>query len=231
MSSRSFGITIRPKDGIAPNSNLEDKILNKISKTANYYHAVAEKTGIERHIHAQLWFDNPKQKGNIKKDYTRILEREPFWDQDHKRHSIKIKMCYNDWFDGYCIDNDDKKGIEHCDILLDNVPEYSEEYYPSEEDQQKWIDENKAVDKTFHQLMVLYNEWIPNHVPQNLAQVSEFMNDMMFKSKKIKVIEDKRRRCQRTECLYHYIRGKAPNDFNMSKEDWAKQQIEDDIDE
>lgn len=222
-----FGITIRPKDGIPKNSELENKIIKKIEKTANYYHAVAEKDGIERHIHAQLWFNEKKQKGNVKKDYTRIMEKFDFWDVDHKRHSIKIKMCYNDWYDGYCLDNDDKNN-DITDVLLDNIPALTEEYYPSEEDQEKWKDESNAVDKTFHHLMVLYQEWVPNHVPTQLCQVSEFMNIMMFKEKRIKVIEDKRRRCQRTECLFYYIRGYAPNSFNMSQHDWNLYQIEND---
>ncbi|AXH79025.1 MAG: hypothetical protein [Circular genetic element sp.] len=200
--NKSFGITIRPKEGVIADSMFETKILKAIQRY-DYYHCVAEKTGIERHLHFQIWSNEEKRKGDIKKTFSRICEKEDWWDVDHKRYCIKDKCCYNDWFDGYCIGNESKTS-DKSEILLDNIPAISGNYYPSEEDQQKWKDESKAIDKTFHNLAVRWREKY-SKPPSGLADVALFFNNLMFKDKVIKVIEDKRRRIQRVECLYFYL--------------------------
>ena len=73
--NKSFGITIRPKSGVSPDSLFESKILKAI-KRYDYYHCVAEKSGIERHLHFQIWSNDEKRKGDIKKTFTRICEKE-----------------------------------------------------------------------------------------------------------------------------------------------------------
>lgn len=213
---KSFGFTIRPKDGLVKDSICEDKILKAIERITPYHHCVAEKEGIERHLHFQLWFNETKRKGDIKKVFTRICEKEDWWDADHKRHCIKDKHCYNDWYDGYLIGNENKQS-DKSEELLCNIPPHTDEYYPSEEDQQKWKDESKAVDKTFHKLYTLWYEYY-NDKPTELAEVSKFFNKLMFKDKIIKVIEDKRRRTQRVECLYNYIVGSAKVSFSLTEE-------------
>lgn len=215
--NKSFGFTIRPKEGVIKDSIFEGKILKAIQRIAPYYNCVAEKEGIERHLHFQLFFDEEKRKGDLKKTFTRICEKEEWWDSDHKRHCIKDKYCYNDWYDGYLINNEDKEN-DYSEELLCNLPPNTEDYYPSEEDQQKWKDESKAVDKTFHKLSVLWYEYYEDK-PNDIAEVSKFFNKLMFKDKKIKVIEDKRRRIQRVECLYNYILGSAKASFNLTIEE------------
>lgn len=206
--NKSFGITIRPKCGIEPNSELESKILKAIERY-DYYHCVAEKTGVERHLHFQLWTDEEKRKGDIKKTFTRILQREDWWDQGHKKFCILDRYCYNDWYDGYC-ENNEEKSEDESETLLDNVPAITDDYYPSDVDQEKWKAEKKAVDKTFHNLMVLwYDEW-DDEKPEEIWDVAKFFNAMMYKQKKIKVIEDKKRRAQRVESLFYYLKEGAP---------------------
>jgi hypothetical protein len=221
--NKSFGITIRPKEGVIAESIFEGKILKAIERY-DYYHCVAEKSGIERHLHFQIWTDEEKRKGDIKKTFTRICEKEDWWDQDHKRHCLKDKFCYNDWFDGYLIGNE-SKSEDKSDILLDNVPALTENYYPTEEDQEKWKAESKAIDKTFHNLYVRWYEKFDNYKPSELSEVAQFFNDLMFKDKSIKVIEDKRRRVQRTECLFWYIRGKSGIKNSMTIEAYAIHEV------
>ena len=54
--SRSFAITIRPSVGISP--DLEKKLTKIFTNTKHQdgVHIVAEKSGVERHLHIQLWF-------------------------------------------------------------------------------------------------------------------------------------------------------------------------------
>ncbi|AXH78456.1 MAG: hypothetical protein [Circular genetic element sp.] len=209
--NKSFGFTIRPKCGIEKNSVLELKILKAIEKF-DYFHCVAEKDGVDRHLHFQIWSDEEKRKGDIKKTFTRICERQDWWDQGHKKFCIKDKFCYNDWYDNYLDEDNPDKINDQFDLLLDNVPAHSDEYYPSDASQEKWKAKANAVDKTFYHLKELWDNW-SDDPPEDLIEVVVFYNDMMFKSKKIKIIEDKKKRCQRCECLFYYLKGGAPKSF------------------
>lgn len=222
--NKSFGFTIRPKCGIEKSSTIENKILKAIEKF-DYYHCVAEKDGVDRHLHFQIWCDEEKRKGDIKKMFTRICERQDWWDQGHKKYCIKDKYCYNDWYDGYLDKDNPDKVEDEYELLLDNVPAHTDDYYPDDEDQEKWKAKANAVDKTFHHLKELWEEWEDDGVlPEDIPHVSSFLNDMMFKSKKIKIIEDKKRRSQRCECLYYYLKGGAPKSFNLMGDELLKYQ-------
>jgi hypothetical protein len=64
---KSYGITIRPKCGV--NEELQNNLLEKINKFKNLDSCfmISEKEGIERHLHIQVWFNEPRRKGDLKK--------------------------------------------------------------------------------------------------------------------------------------------------------------------
>lgn len=219
MEFKSFGITISVKPGIIKGSKLENNLL-KASKTANYYQIVSEKDGCERHFHIQLWFDDKKKKGDIKRKFERILSKEIFWDVDHKRHAIKIKICYNDWIMNYCEENELKlNGDDLSEMLLDNLPANTEDYYPSEEEQDKIIKKANAVDQKFHHWLELWNVWEHKIDNPRLWDIASFLGDMMFKSKKVNVIVDDKARRQNCKCLLAYIQGNPTKNLFLSEED------------
>jgi hypothetical protein len=207
MEFKSFGITINVKPGIVKGSKLEENLL-KATKTANYYQIVSEKDGCERHFHIQLWFDDKKKKGDIKKKFERILSKEMFWDVDHKRHAIKIKICYNDWILNYCEENELKlNGDDYSDMILDNMPAITEDYYPSEEEQENIKNKANAKDQKFYSWLELWNKYEYKCDNPRDIDIAEFLGDMMFKSKTIPVIVDDKARRQNCKCLLAYIQG------------------------
>lgn len=219
MEFKSFGITINIKPGIQKDSKLELHLL-KACKTANYYQVVSEKSGVERHLHIQLWFDDKKKKGDVKRKFERILSKEMFWDADHKRHAIKIKICYNDWILNYCEENELKlNGSDNSELLLDNIPATTEDYYPSEEEQEKIMNKANAVDQKFYHWLELWNEYEFKIEQPKLIDIANFLGDMMFKSKKIQVIVDDKARKNNCKCLLAYIQGyKSPELFMTNSE-------------
>lgn len=222
MEFKSFGITINIKPGIIKGSKLENNLL-KASKTAEYYQVVSEKSGIERHFHIQLWFNDAKKKGDVKRKFERILSKEIFWDVDHKRHAIKIKVCYNDWILNYCAENELKlNGDDFSEMLLDNLPATTDDFYPSEEDQEKIKNKANAVDQKFHNWLELWNDYEFKVDNPRLIDIAEFLGDMMFKSKTIPVIVDDKARKQNCKCLLAYIQGCKSAHLFMTNEEYEQ---------
>ena len=79
-------------------------------KKLKYSSVCFEKHDAERHLHAQVWYDKETNKGDIMKTIRdRICKDEVSdWDNSQKKHAVKIKICYNSWFDNYCADNEEK---------------------------------------------------------------------------------------------------------------------------
>jgi len=215
--SKSFGITIRPKSGVVSNSVFENRIL-KACKTADFYQCVSEKEDVERHLHIQLWYNEDKYKGDIKKKFERLCSKEMWWDADHKRHCIKIKFCYNDWIVNYCEENDIK--LDASELLLDNIPANSEDFYPSDEEQEKMLNKATAVDQKYFGWEVLWHEYEHTKEHPTLIDIANFLGDMMFKSRKIQVIVDDKARRQNCKCLLAYIQKANNAKLFVSNEEW-----------
>jgi hypothetical protein len=119
---------------------------------------VFEKEGAERHAHTQAFFPDGKYKGDIKKTFLRFVEQSvPDWDVAQKRVPVIVRICYNNWIEGYCADNE-LKSKEHSDHLKMDVPLDEDNYYPSVEEQEKAKASANAADPIFHKLTLLYDE-------------------------------------------------------------------------
>ena len=98
--------TIRPRNGIGKGSMLEKSII-KYCEKCEFFSYVFEKEYEARHCHIQLFYDIPKNKGDIKKQFIRICEANiPDWDTAQKKVCVLVKICYNDWIECYCIRDD-----------------------------------------------------------------------------------------------------------------------------
>lgn len=201
---RSFAFTIRPKDGVPEDSDLEKSIINYVAKYKGF--VCYEKEDVARHLHAQIFFEKPKRKYDVNKQLNLICTRTvKDWDldQQHVLHG-GTKIAYNDdWYLNYC-------NKEDTVFLYKGLPDDTVEYYPSISEQQKVMARSHAVDKTFHHLKEMYEEdpftvhGISISNPSE-EQVKKWFYHQMYVKKSIKVIEDKRKFNQRACSLYHYL--------------------------
>lgn len=214
---RSYALTIRPKDGIPVDSNLEKDLIKYVEKK-QYYAYVFEKEDEARHFHAQIWLEVPTRKDDIQKTLKRIQgKHDPNWGPASQKVLVSgVKIAYNDSF------SDNYLSKEYDSIY--NPPNDTTEYYPTEEEQTAVRNRAQAVDKGFHKLQELFNEdniELSADPIEALGQVGRWYYKIMFIDKKIPVIIDDKRRKQTCKCLLHYIRPMISTavNMNLTKED------------
>ena len=223
VKQKSFFITIRPPAGNNPlrnlNSSFETKILSAY-KTADFFKVVSEKSGHERHLHGQVWFEEKKTKSDIKRKFTRICEKELWWSAEAKRHTINIKLCSDDVLDNYCEENDLKlAGDDESCLLSEKSPLITSGYYPTEAEQEQFIKKANAVDPKFNNWEDLWLEYEHKVDNPELEDIATFLGDMMFKSRKIQVIVDAKARQQNCKCLLAYIQKNASTKLFLTTEE------------
>lgn len=205
--SNSFAFTINPRNGI---DEKQEKVWVKyFEKNFKFYFMCAEKEDHERHLHGQVWMTNPRSKGDFAKALKRVQEK---CDPDYCSAAGKVtaggvKYAFNrDWIETYLSKEDN--------WILNCPPDYEEDYYPSQEEQDKVKAKSNAVDKKFHKWKIDYLEWIKDNPPDDMfnthqtmrkRHIALFLSDMMFKSKKYCVIVDAKSRKQNCDALLHYI--------------------------
>lgn len=199
--AKSFGITFRPKNGMT--DKCEEALIKWLGKQDGA-HAVSEMKESARHIHAQVWIKEGRMKGEISTAMARIGERTiDGWDSTQKRYGICIKICYNDWYNNYTLDNEDKS--EEPEVIYDNVPDITHDFYPTEEEQESLKNKVNAVDKGMYNLEMMYFETHSAEEKVNIKDIQAFMADMMYNSRRIQVIVDRKRLNDMCRGLTHYI--------------------------
>ena len=204
---KAFAYTIRPKEGVKPDDKIEEKLIKYIKK----YHGfiVAEKEGICRHLHGVVYYDKPKRKYDLALVLKSFQEAEQGTELTYQEERVLkggLKIAYNDDFYTEYTNKEDST------LILDNLPEDTSLYYPSEEEQAKVKRKANASDQTYHHLLELWND-SKRELSENSVKV--FMYELMYVSKQIKVIEDRKKFNQRCISLYHYINGEI-NDIAMN---------------
>lgn len=204
----SYAFTVRPRNGVQSDSDLQIAILKWCQKQ-DYYFLCAEKEEEERHLHGQIWLQEGRKKGAIVKSLVRIQEQnDPDWSSaSQKVLSAGVKIGYSsDFVENYLSKEDN--------WLLNNPPPTNLEhlYYPSIEEQNKVKNKANAVDLTYHRLLELwkdYEKYTFRNKDQPITKhaIGEFLYTVMFCKKLIKVQPDSRKRLQTRDCLYHYIIG------------------------
>lgn len=213
---RSYCITIST---LEPVEGEGQTALTKWLQKQDYAYGVIE-GGIgkdqERHLHAQVWYEEAREKGSLNKALKRIVEKH--FPESKPHIAIKIKIAYNDDF----LEKYMTKDI--VETLIEKVPDTSAggtrtEFYPSLEEQDKVKMKSKIIDHKMHHLEELFFEWVgdeqePETPILKKAQISRFLSDMMYKSRKIKVPTDMK--IQRNLCTVftHYL-WKSSNSFML----------------
>lgn len=186
---RSYGITISTAEPVEGEGQVA---LVKWLKKQDYSYGViegGEGKPQERHLHAQVWYEEGREKGTLSKALKRIIEK--YFPESKTHIAIKINIAFNDdYLETYMA-----KDI--TELLVDNVPQPREEYYPSEEEQKKVMKKAHCADHGMNHLEELFYEWVNSQDTEEpatellkKAQVSMFLTDMMYKSRKIKVPRD-----------------------------------------
>lgn len=221
---RSFAITVRPRDGI---SDTTLAAYQKWFEKVDYAFVCTEKEGVERHLHAQIWTDSPKAKGDIVKQVERISERTiNDWDQAQKKVLRSgIKIAYSDWFLDYLAENELKDTL--CDTLYEKLPQNTYAYYPTEEEQEKVKTTANAVDPRFTDLEYKCNDYLnKNNLTLTIKTIARFLCDAMFISRSIKVLMHQRDRSALATALFAFMSKSINVDLFINKSAEEKKEEE-----
>jgi len=224
---KSFGFTVRPKNGLK--SDLEDALRKWILKQPFYAYNI-EMEDEARHLHGQVWYDEPKSKGDLTKALSRIQSRfDPDWgNASRKVLSSGVKIAYNDKFLEY---------MEKDDVLIEDCrPNDTLDYYPSEEEQEATRAKCNAVDTRFHKFLIMFKEstWYSEENVQydscqitGKLRVANWMADAMFNSKIIPVIQCPKIRNQVITSLTYYVYGVSGYELLSEKDRERYRQFKD----
>lgn len=219
---RSFAITVRPRDGVSDNTI---SALLKWFQKLDYAFVCLEKEGHERHLHAQIWSDTPKARGDIVKQVERICERTiDDWDQAQKRvlrgnageKKGGIKISYSDWYLDYLKDNELKEMV--CNTIYEKLPVNTYPFYPTEEEQEKVMTTARAVDQRFTDLEFKCQDFLKIHdKPLTQKSIALFLCDAMFSSRTIKVMMHQRDRTALASALFAFMSKSSNVDLFINK--------------
>lgn len=204
---RSYCFTVNPSQGVTP--EMESALIKFCNST--YFigsQMVIEKDGPARHAHIQTWTSEPKVKGDINNKLERVLKPFILTDNDYKAQ-IRVlrngtKIAYNNWINTYCLENDIKEN-DISILVVDNRPSDSEDYYPSEEEQNKCKRQANAVDQRLQKLELMFEEWWDQDTPISHCLIAAFLCDLSFRSRQIAVMMKYSDRRNLVCALYHYI--------------------------
>lgn len=196
---RSYAFTVRPKLGVPPDSELERSLIKYIKKYQGFL--VAEKEHEERHIHGQIFFEDPKPKGRFNEALESMCEKHlSDWSSPQKRVLRGgTKIAYSDEF---FTEYTNKGG----DLLVESMPQDTNQYYPSQEEQDAVRRRVLAADAKYHHLSEMFREYYKNDAPAELADIRKFLYDIMFVKKQYHVIEDPKKRTWTCKALLEYVR-------------------------
>lgn len=194
---KSFALTIRPKDGAGP---VHDDLLCKfVQKYCEYYYVVSEKLGMDRHLHAGIFLKKPLSRGEVCTMLVRVYRE---LEDDEKRVLRQgVRIMYNFDFISSYLDKDDD-----TEVVLNCLPEeaHLESYWPPSKAQAK-AKAAAAVDKYYANLERLWYEHVSPGVEVRRETVRNFLFDMMYSKRLIRVIRDDKSILQTAKHLERYI--------------------------
>ena len=129
---KSYCITVRPRLGLSKET---EKALIAWFNKQDFAFACIEMDHEARHCHAQIWMENARPKGIIRRSLVRICERTiPEWDNSQSKVlSGGIKIAYDDWHVNYLQENENKIN-DTVNVIYNNVPNNTQCFYPSIEE-------------------------------------------------------------------------------------------------
>jgi hypothetical protein len=112
-----------------------------------------------------------------------------------------VKIAYSDWYLDYLVDNDDK---DPAHIIIDNAPQLTMNYYPTEEEQADIQTMKTAVDPRFADLEIKCREYLGERSITEKT-VASFLADAMFNRRTIKCVTQQRDRIALARTLFAYM--------------------------
>jgi hypothetical protein len=206
MAYRTYAITFRPTDGI---TDEQIDVLDRwMQKACDYYAAITEKTGKERHLHAALFLTKSTTRSNLHNRIFAIkgidgtltsVEKSVF------RRGTKI-MYNSDFMEGYMTKGDDTAVISMQ--IPDDDRSVLDAYFPEKDDDRMkrkfegsvwFLNMEKAyyADEGKH--------WFTNPMNFGETAMAAFIHHRMYVSREIEVIADSRRLAQYTKALVHFV--------------------------
>jgi len=209
----SWGFTIRPLKGITDKT--ATKVLLWLDKQ-DYGFACLEMEGEARHLHGQIWINEPRTKGTINKSLENICSR-TIEDWNPAQNIVLrrgTKIAYNDDFVEEYLSKEDN-------IIFNNPPNLSTPYYPSQEEQQEVQAKSSSRNLVYYELK---KEWkkFNEHNAFTLEDVAKWLMDKMYKYDTYRIIEDDKRRKQFTKSLYYYLKEQGSLRMMLTEEDYLK---------
>lgn len=248
MDYNAIAFTFRPYGGATANCEREEKIIEWVKKQ-DYGFLVAEKEGSERHYHGQLFWNKGRKKDSVRKFFKNHLKTyESEYVGTNIKVALNIKGAVNDSFiEDYIKDNDNKSN-DKSEILVENLPEDTSKYYPSDEEVEKLSEYNLAKDKTLYELEKQYHEYIIYNIDEfihpdahygaihnNLYHwkkydeyyhVMRFCLNIWFVERSRIVPKRKIDRLEFCKTLYYYIIGKNNSHILLRESILTQQEVE-----
>lgn len=207
----SFAITFSPVEPVK--GELLDLFV-KYLKGFDYCYGVIEETEEKKaHGHAQVWLEKPRNKDSMIQYFRRNLNK--ISPDSILKHAVKIKIAYNDDFYMEYLG----KG-EVIETLCETVPKNTDEYYPSQEEQDAV--QKKANSKNLKYYLAK-EKFLESKLELTLEQVASFVCDQMFKYDTMPIISDDKNRKAFVRCLYWYIKGGTSLSNMLSKADFERE--------
>lgn len=115
---QSFALTIRPRGGI-PKDGAFQKALETWLENWDYQLYAYEMEGADRHLHAQIFSEDPKRRSDICKRLERIQSKhDPDWSTASKRVLFNgIKVAYNDKYLDYILKDQNETPDGYIEVL------------------------------------------------------------------------------------------------------------------
>tara|TARA_Y100001938_G_scaffold149837_1_gene238214 strand:- start:95 stop:877 length:783 start_codon:yes stop_codon:yes gene_type:complete len=248
MDYKAIAFTFRPYNG-AQTGEQEDKIIDWVKNQYGGF-LVAEKTGSDRHYHGQLFFDTPRKKDSVRKFFKNHLKKyESYYVNTKIKVALNIKGAVNDSFiEDYILENESKVN-DKCEILVNNIPENTQEHYPSDEVVEQLSEYNLAKDKTLFELEKQYHEWVINNIDELITpeahtgaiennlyhwknyddyyHVMRFCLNLWFVDRTRIVPKRKIDRLEFCKTLYYYIMGKKSTHLILRESILSEKEVED----
>lgn len=210
---QSYAFTIRPKNGQLPVNDAY--IINYVKNNWSFGFIWAEKEDEARHIHAQVWSDEPRFKGNLTSRLKKLQSRyDPDWSPaSAKVLAMGVKIAYSAHFTESYSQKPDAV------LLYNSPPEEENNYYPSIEEQNKVQEKANAPDTRLHSLYELYQEWEHKEPLPSIQNIALFLSWATFTARKIRFTLNARDRQQLAQGLRCYIIGSGGISLFLTKED------------
>ena len=188
---KTYAITVRPRTGITDVQ--VQRLSDWVKKQCEYYHVVTEKNDDERHLHAGLFLKKEKERKNV---ISMLLNQMKELDGEERTVLRKgVKVMYNmDFIDNYLDKDDDTK------VIVSNLPD---QYLGFPE---KAEDLNRKADPYYAKLEKLWYEHQNTGVEVCGQTCRDFLFDMMYNKRLIRIIADDKRIMQVARHLMRYLK-------------------------